>query len=608
MIHPSGRLSRLATLFAVAAIVATACTPTPGVTPGPTGAATGPAPTGTAAAGEKYPATGEVTCPSGGTAGSFNGNEYKGILKSIEAPDAATVVFNLCNPDVAFLQKVAFAVFGINDSGWIETHAADGSIKDDLNGTGPYQLDEWRKGDSLIYSAFANYWGKDKYPLVPNAVLRWASESGARLQALQGSNVTGITLVGPNDFKTVSDDPELLLAPAPDGQALNTLYLGMNHDKNRVRPTPARSYAAEPWDDVNVRKAIALAVDRKRIVDNFYPAGSEVATHFTPCAIEFACEGDPWFASGGDAQIAEAKALLTTAGYPNGFETTIAYRNVFRGYLPQPPVVAQDLKEQLAKIGINATVEEQESGTFIANANGGKLDGLFLLGWGADYPEVTNFMDYHFGAGATAAFGAPYPDLATPLGQGNSTTDAAARKAAYTAANNKLQELVPMVPIAHGQYANAYLAGTTGAQVSAISTEVMWAMKPPAGATDQTTVVLMQNDEPIGLYCADETDGESLRACEQAMEGLYGYEVGGTEVIPALAESCDPNAEGTVWTCKLRQGVTFHDGATFEAKDVLMSFAVQWDAAHPLHKGNTGIFEYWAGLWGGNLNPPPPAS
>jgi ABC-type transport system substrate-binding protein len=92
------------------------------------------------------------------------------------------------------------------------------------------------------------------------------------------------------------------------------------------------------------------------------------------------------------------------------------------------------------------------------------------------------------------------------------------------------------------------------------------------------------------------------------MEGLYGYEVGGTDVKPVLATSCDPNAEGTQWTCKLREGVTFHDGSTFEAKDVVLTFAVQWDEAHPHHKGNTGVFEYWAGLWGGNLNHVPAPS
>ena len=595
MTRPSGRLPKIATLLASFAIVAAACTPGPSAAPTGGAPTTGPTSQASAAAAIKYPDTGDVTCPSGGTAGSFNGKEYTGNLKSIEAPDASTVVFNLCAPDVAFLQKIAFSVFYINDSGWIEKHAADGTIKDSMNGTGPYKLDAWNKGTELTFSKFDNYWNKDKYPVVPNAVLRWAADAGARLQALQAGQVTGITLVGPSDFDTVKNDTNLLLAPAPEGQALNTLYVGMNHD-------------TAPWDKLEVRKAVALAIDRQRIVDNFYPAGSEVATHFTPCAIKYACEGPDWPSSGTAADIQQAKDLLTQAGFPNGFKTKIQYRNVFRGYLPQPPVVAQDLKEQLAKIGIDATVEEQESATLIANANSGKLDGIFLLGWGADYPEVTNFMDYHFGAGCTAAFGKCYPDIATPLGQGNSTTDDAARKAAYAEANQKLIDDVPMVPIAHGQYANAYLAGTEGAQVSAISTEVMWGMKPPATATDPNTVVLMQNAEPIGLYCADETDGESLRACEQSMEGLYGYAVGGTDVVPTLATSCDPNTEGTVWTCKLREGVTFHDGSTFEAQDVVLSFAVQWDAAHALHKGNTGIFEYWAGLWGGNLNPPPPSS
>ena len=53
----------------------------------------------------------------------------------------------------------------------------------------------------------------------------------------------------------------------------------------------------------------------------------------------------------------------------------------------------------------------------------------------------------------------------------------------------------------------------------------------------QDTLVWMQNAEPIGLYCADETDGESLRACEQVQESLLAYEIGGTNVVPSLAET-----------------------------------------------------------------------
>ena len=125
-------------------------------------------------------------------------------------------------------------------------------------------------------------------------------------------------------------------------------------------------------------------------------------------------------------------------------------------------------------------------------------------------------------------------------------------------------------------------------------------------AGDRDTLVWMQNAEPLGLYCGDETDGESLRACEQINESLYAYEVGGTAAEPALATECVPSEDLMTWTCTLREGVTFHDGAAFDANDVVVSYAAQWDTQHPLHIGRTAAFTYFPGLWGGFLNPPPP--
>jgi ABC-type transport system substrate-binding protein len=112
----------------------------------------------------------------------------------------------------------------------------------------------------------------------------------------------------------------------------------------------------------------------------------------------------------------------------------------------------------------------------------------------------------------------------------------------------------------------------------------------------------MQNAEPIGLYCADETDGESLRACEQINEPLLAYEVGATDVVPALATGCEPNDDLTEWTCTLREGVTFHDGAALDANDVVLSYVSQWDASHPLHVGRDGNFTYFSAFFGSFLN------
>jgi ABC-type transport system substrate-binding protein len=527
---------------------------------------------------DSYPNYGDgVDCD----AGTFNGRPYTGTVQSITATDDHTVVFTLCAPDVAFLSKVAFSVFGINDSDYLITHATAGDLKDSMNGTGPYKLDAWQHGTELDFSAYDGYWGDPA--LAPSAVLKWITDPGPRLQELQSGNTDGITNVGPTDFGTVEGDPTLQLLQQG---GLNTLYLGMNHN-------------FAPWDDAAVRQALAIGIDRQLIVDQFEPPGSEVATHFTPCSIAFACTGDAW----PDTDVAAAKQMIDDATGGAGIDTTLAYRNVARGYLPLPVEVATNMQEQLAAIDIRVTLDEQVSGTFIGNANAGALTGLFLLGWGADYPDVTNFLDYHFGAGCTSAFGDCYDSIYTHLQTGAQSSDDAAREAAYVEANNAIRAEVPMVPISHSGFANAYKAGVEGAQASPLSNELLYAMRNPDNAD---LVVFTQNAEPIGLYCADETDGESLRACEQSMQSLYGFKINSSEVEPVLATSCDANEDLSVWTCHLRENVTFHDGSTFEAKDVIASFAAQWDNLSALHVGNTGTFEYWGGLWGGQLNPPGP--
>ncbi len=93
--------------------------------------------------------------------------------------------------------------------------------------------------------------------------------------------------------------------------------------------------------------------------------------------------------------------------------------------MPKPDETATDLQQQLAEIGIRVTLDKQETGTFIGNANSGLLTGLFLLGWGADYPDVTNFLDYHFGSGCTSALGACYPEIYEPLQTGATSNDEA---------------------------------------------------------------------------------------------------------------------------------------------------------------------------------------
>lgn len=506
--------------------------------------------------------------------------DYGGNLKSIEAVDQYTVVITLCNSDPALPSKAAFSALSIFPSEYLESTGGGGpELFENPVGTGPYMLEQWDKGNQIVLSRFDGYWGEA--PADGTLIFRWNPEAAARLVELQAGAADGIDNVGPGDFEVVEMDSNLQLLQRP---GTNVFYFGINN-------------TVEPFNDVRVRQAVAYAIDRQRVVDNYYPAGSSVSSQFMPPSIfGFTGEVEP-LAYDPDM----ARALLEEASAELGFslpiETTISYRNVVRSYLPTPGVVAVDLQQQLAAVGIQAEIQEMESGSFLDAADAGQLS-LHLLGWGADYPDATNFLDFHFGAGSSDQFGDKFDEIVNPLTEAARIADPEARYQIYIQANTAIRDLVPMVPIAHGGSAVAFRAAIENAHVSPLGNEYFGAMSDP----DDDEFVWIQNGEPAGIYCADETDGEALRVCEQINEALLAYEVGGTAVVPQLAESWSANEDSTVWTFNLRQGVKFHDGSDFDAADVVASYAVQWDASHPLHVGRDGNFTYFSAFFGGFLN------
>jgi peptide/nickel transport system substrate-binding protein len=595
----SRKLLAVFALLTVFAMVLSACGPA--ATPAPQAAAPTQAPAPTAApapteapaptaapAPTEAPKPTEAPAPAAAASQTMTATDtkyeavscdYGGEFKSIEAVDDSTVKFTLCAPDVAFPSKAAFSAFAIHSAKQLKETAGTSALLDNPIGTGPYMLEKWNKGDSIIMKANPDYWGEKAKS--DQLVFRWSKEGAQRLLELQAGTVDGIDNPSPDDFAKIEADTTLKLYPR---EALNIFYLGMSN-------------TVPPFDNEKVRQAVAMGIDRQRIVDNFYPAGSIVASHFTPCAIPGGCEGEEWYKFDPTA----AKKLLAEAGFPNGFDTELSYRDVVRGYLPQPGLVAQDIQAQLKEnLGINVKINVMESGAFLDTAKTGALP-LHLLGWGADYPDQTNFLDYHFGKTASKQFGAGFDDIHAVLDKAAKLSDQGERNKLYAEANALIKQHVPMVPVAHGGSGTAFKADVTGAHASPLGNENFSVMTPG----DRKQFVWMQNAEPLSLYCADEEDGESLRACEQVNEALLAYKIGGTAVEPALAEKYTANADLTEWTFNLRKGVKFHDGSDLTAKDVVASWAAQWDAANPQHKGRTSVFTYFNSLFGAFLNAPP---
>ena len=571
----SRKVFLLVSLLTVVAMVATACaapTPVPPTSAPKPAATSAPKPAATSA---------PTTAPAAEFKAKYNTTapdpNYGGEFKSIEALDAYTVKFTLNTPDPAFLSKVAFPGFSIQSAAYLEKTGGGGDMLSKPLGSGPYMLKEWVRGDHITLVPNPYYWGEK--PKNQGVVMRWNKEAAARLVELQAGTADVIDNPSPDDFAKIQADSNLkLMTRGP----LNVLYLGMNN-------------TIKPFDNEKVRQAVAMAIDRQAIVKNYYPKGSIAAEQFMPPDLKPGFTSEPkWYSYDPEG----AKKLLAEAGFPNGLDVTLSYRDVVRVYLPMPGKVAQELQSQLAKANIRVKINVMESGAFLESVAAGK-EGMFLLGWGADYPDATDFVDFHF-TGASKNFGTPYPDLVQAIRAAGSVADPAKRDQLYVKVNELIKQHVPMVPLAHGTNGIAYRANVQGAQASPLADEMFNLMSVPG--KDQINWI--QNGEPISMFPNDETDGETFRPAYHIFDTLYWYKPGTAELQPSLAESYKVSDDLKEWTFTLRKNAKFSDGTPVTANDVVATFVAMWDAKSPMHKGNTGVFEYFAGFFAGFLNAP----
>ncbi len=503
---------------------------------------------------------------------------YGGNFKSIEAVDQYTVKFTYCAPDPAFLAKIASVeAFDIYDEGYLKEIGGDATkMNENPVGTGPYIVKEWVRGDHITFVPNPTYFG-DK---AANAtfIMKWNKEAAARLLDLQAGNVSGIAEVTADDIPTIKADPSLKLYPR---HVNNFLYLGINNSR-------------APFDNEKVRQAFAMAIDKQRIVDDFYAPGSVAATQFVPPGVK------PGFTDGYKGTTydpAAAKAMLKAEGFDFNKEYTLSYAERTRPYFPQPTKIAQAVQAQLAEIGVKVKLDMQDWAVYLPAARAGQLD-LFFLGWSEDFPDATNWYDV-FLTGSSPSFGNAFPDMVTLIQKAATLSDPVERQKLYDQVNVLYDQHVPTIVIAHGTTNLAFLASVGNVVLGPYNENF------PYMTTADGTLVFSQDGEPVSLMCADETDGSSFRACNQIFSKLYRFDWGTANPVPDLAEQCTGNADATEWTCTLKQGVVFSNGSSFDANDVVATFSSGLDYNYPLRKGNSGVYQYFKDLFGGKvLNEP----
>ena len=512
--------------------------------------------------------------------------EYGGNLKSVEALDELTVRITLCNPDAIFDQEMASLGLSIHPSEWMEATGGTGDILTKAIGTGPLKLVNWDQGNEMVFERFDDYWGEPS--IEDTVILRWNSEAAARATELRAGTIDGMKFANPDDIPVFLADPNFNLIDIPP---LTGVYVAMSN-------------FYEPLNDVRVRTAIAMGIDRQRIVDNFFPPGSPLTPDFVPPAV-FGHVGEggvPGFDK--DAAVALLEEAAADLGFSLPLDSvvdsrtgesrglTLTWRDVVRGYLPNPGIIANDVAAQLAEIGVNADVQVVESGAFIASALSGN-EPLHILGWHADFPDASNFLTCCHGPNMSQ-MGEPYPEVYEPLIAAGQVLDPDARMELFQQVAAGMASAVPWVPFGHAGAADVWQARIVGVHPGVLDgTEEFSRLEDP----DDDNIIYMQNAEPISLYCNDTWDGETFRACHQVSESLLDFEKGGVDVIPGLAHAWDISEDGRVWTFHLREGVLFHDGSSLDANDVVVSWQASADCASPNHTGTGQGFAIYLSIF-----------
>ncbi|WP_062015481.1 ABC transporter substrate-binding protein [Aureimonas sp. AU4] len=242
-------------------------------------------------------------------------------ISAVETPDESTVVVKLSARSISLPYNLSYV--------WIVNDAA-GDITSKEDGTGPYTLEDWRRGSALALARFDGYWGQK--PLNGEVVFQYFTDASALGNALLTDAVDLVTSVqSPDALAQFKDNPSFTVS---EGASTTKEILAYN---DRVAP----------FNDVRVRKALARAVDKKRLLNAVWGDYGTLIGSFVPPT-------DPWYEdlTAVDAyDPASAKALLAEAGLPDGFDFTLDTPD----YDPHP-TVAQFLQSEYAKVGVRVKI------------------------------------------------------------------------------------------------------------------------------------------------------------------------------------------------------------------------------------------------------------
>jgi len=299
--------------------------------------------------------------------GVYMGSLYS-LITAVQAPDPHTVVIKTKSPDPAMLPKLTMF-----DSGVIPANFGGQKQNDFWKkpvSSGPFVVKSYRTGSGLTLVPNKHYWGPKPYL----------------------DSVTFKPVADPNTRVLQLRNQQAQIVEHPSDAQLQTLNHSAGLSVNRFPSTEVDYFSLnttrKPFDNVHVRHAISLAIDRASIVKaavmgNGGPAGCFMAPPILDGHLP---------AQGTEFNLAKAKAELAKSPVPNGFHATLLYVG---SNSPAWGIAAQVVQADLAKIGIKLDIKNADSNT-VSDAEEHKSFDMLMSLLTYDIPDPSELVDYYF--------------------------------------------------------------------------------------------------------------------------------------------------------------------------------------------------------------------
>ncbi len=296
-------------------------------------------------------------------------------VDSIEQTGDWEITVHLSAPDAAWQYAFATTAGHIVSKAYYDEHTEDfGNPGTGVVGTGPYVLSDWTPGSEINLSYNENYWDTENEPHFKNVSFKIITDANAQATALANGQADYMFDPPTEMLDTLQEAENLSLSEV---EGWTVLYMAMNCQQG-------------PFSDVNVRKAVASALDKDALYEGVLKDNGTYAKNGLPFSSAlYGSEADSWDTYAETAvdeknDLEQAKQYLAQSEYPDGFECSL--------YINQDSIynsIAIYVQEALSQIGITVNIE-QRSGDEMSNIQFGSTRDydMAIVRWTADYPDV----------------------------------------------------------------------------------------------------------------------------------------------------------------------------------------------------------------------------